>query len=346
MKTIKRSDGRKPRAAAMVAQETLRSIHFFSNLRGALRSLGLAGSEERMGVGAYLAATSRFQEYPLRVQILERTEGTARHIFRKVGKILPPDCMGTISPTPDKEWDRLAEALNEKFVFIPEWEAATKNGVARLDVAGDRIVRAIPEKSDGRVVKQFDEIEGRFACISGGRPWELGQHPRWLTMVQPEREKAEPGLAPPLNVQEWIEVQRLLKDRARLPIHLPEWEQLVVEHMAERDDRALKYVPALIQAWRTMCLIRSFQDEKNDGAKVLLATFEDLAAATLLAKKVFREGCWFPSSQKLLAKLPKLQDGTSVINPVTGKPVIYRRREKDDPAQYRLLFENVLTGVY
>jgi hypothetical protein len=339
MKIVKSSDGRKPGAAKSVAQETLRSIHFFSHLRGALRGLGLAGWEERMGVGAYLSATSRLQDFPLRIQIRERTEGTAAHINRKVSNLLLPDSVVTIRPIPDKEWDRLSEAPDEKLVFIPQWKMETKGGPARLEVTGDRIVHAIPRKSDDRVVEHFSEIEGRFACISSERPWEMGRHPRWLTMSQPEREEAEPGPAPPLNVHEWLEVQRLLQERARLPIVLPEWEQLVVEQMAERDDRALKYVAALMQAWRTMCLIRSFQSEKNNEAKSLQATFEDLAAVTLLAKKVFREACWFPSCRTLLGKLPKLQGGTRVIHPITGKPVVYTHNQKQDPAQYHLIFD-------
>jgi hypothetical protein len=324
------------RAAAL---DTLRSVNFFSHLREAFRSMGMAGWEGQAAVGVYFIAISSFQAYPLRVQIQERTEGTVAYILQKVEDVLLPGSVVTIWPDDDEKWSQFTEFPNEKLVIIPQLKITTKEGVARFDVRGDQIIRVVPKKTEDRVVNQFWEAAGRFACISSDRPdWSL-RRARWLTMTQPEREDVAPGDGAPVDIDTWQEVARVLQERARLPVVLPQWAQLIVEQMCERDDRAMRCVPALEQMWRTMCLIQSFQSKENDKAKVLNATFEDLAAATLLAKKVFREGCWFPSCKKLFVAIPGLPERTAVIHPVTGKVCVYKQDEKPVSAQHQSVLD-------
>lgn len=334
--------GMKHNAARDSALQMLRSIDFFAILRGALRSLGLAGQEEAMGVGVFFAAVSRFQAYPLRVQVREQTEGTAAHILRKVEKLLPPESVVTLRPTPDEEWDRFTEAPNQKLVFVPEWTVDSGAGTTRLDVRSDYVIQRIPVTEEERVVEQFAEVHGRFACISVARPWEWGRHPRWLTMEQPSARRRTTGvtLTPrTVNTRVWHEVQRFLQARARLPIVLPEWEQIVVEQICDREDGAVRNIPALLQAWRTMCVIQSFQAKQNDQAQFLQATFDDLAAASLLGKKVFREKNSFPSCKRVFQTLAKPQNSTRAINPVTGKFVVYKTVEKEEePTRWQPLF--------
>jgi hypothetical protein len=319
-------------AAIISAFGMLRSPNFFSLLREALRNTGLAGREVWMGVGVYFVATSRFQPFPFREQIQEMTEGTAPHIVRKTATLLPPGDLITIRPTSEKKWTQLAESPNGKLVFIPDLTLNTENGLARLEVTGDRIIRAMPVALDKRILVDFKEIEGRFACVSGDRPEWSARLSRWLTMRQAERQEVAPGVTAEFDLEPWHEVQSLLRQRARLPIVLPEWEQLVVEEMSERGDRVMRHVSTLLQMWRTMCLIQSFQSPENDKATSLQATFEDLAVATLLGRKIFREACWFPSCKKLFIRLPK-QDETRVLHPLTGKAVVYVRSKKVAPVQ-------------
>jgi hypothetical protein len=302
--------------------------------------MGLRGHEERMGLGVYFVATSRLQPYPLRLDFEERTEGTAAYVIGKVSSLLPAGHMVTITPEGNKQWQRLAEAPDQKIVFIPQWEGSTKRSDARVEVRENRLIRVIPIRRNERVVEQFDEIKGRFACIAVQRAWS--QETRWLTMVQPERQEAgmeSPSCLGKRETKKWHQVQRVLEHRAQIPITLPDWEQIVVEQVHERGDRALRHLPVVLQIWRTMCLIRSFQSEKKDGTGFLHATFEDLAAASLLAKKVFREGCWFPSCKKIFGKLGQSAERTAVMHPVTGKPVLYMSEKKQEPVRWAPLIE-------
>lgn len=329
--------GKKLEPETSAALQKLRSVDFFAMLRGALRNLGLTGKDELMGLGAYFVAVSRLQEHPLRVQVRERTDGTAVYVARKVGTLFPPDSLVAITPTDDEGWARLAGSPDNKVVLISEWEANTKARAAEVEVSRDQIIRRLQAKGEERYEERVETIKGKFAFISVARPFTPGRHPRWLTMKQAEGQQKPLGTIPNLgvaDVKNWCAVQRLLEERAKLPIVLPGWEQVVIEQMGERDERALRHVPTVLQAWRTMSLIRSFQSVANDKATELTATFEDLAALILLGKKVFSEACWFPSTRTVFGAVAKPGVRTSVISPATGKPVGYEVVEQQESTSW------------
>jgi hypothetical protein len=319
------SGGRDATAAAL---KILRSPDSFAQHQGALRGLGLAGWEVPLGLGMRFATASRFQSYPMRVQLLEETEGTTEYITKSIAPLIPPGDLLVMSPTDEKVWAQFAQSPNDKILYIPRMAMVTDAGMIEFDVQDDRIVRRTPERNNGRVVNETEEVKGRFVCISSDRPdWNL-RCSRWLTMVQRDGKAATQSWAPPPDPDVWHEVDRLLKVRAQRRIWLPEWEQIVVEQMCQRDDRALRHLPALMQMWRTMCLIRSFQKAEIGTGKSLVASFEDLAEAILLAKKVFREGAWFPPVKTVFDGLPARYVRTGVISPVTGKALLYERHEE------------------
>ncbi len=319
------------------AQNTLRSADFFSTLRSALQNLGLGGWELRAGVGAYVVAVSRFLPHPLRVQIQEQLKGTAAYIVETVGKLLRDQGVVTITPASEKEWERLFQSITEEIVFIPQWNT----DIAGFEVRQDQLIKKIPtmREKEKRIVVQVKIVEGRFACMSLGHPFTPYRPIRWLTMHQPEQQKSTPDHKVRFSdrdISRWLAVQTLLKKRsAAVEIVLPPWEEVVMEEICERDERAAYHIPALLQLWKTVCLIRSFQLDSNATAETLQATFEDLAVAMLLAKKVFREACWFPSPQKLFNRLGKDGNRTGVMHPLTGKPVAYECRvQKEEPPKY------------
>ena len=324
------------------AQNTLRSAQFFSILQGALQNLGLTGWELRAGVGAYVVAVSRFLHHPLRVQIQEQLKGTAAYIVETVAKLLREQGVVTITPANEREWARLFQSTDEEIVFIPEWG----KDIAAIEVRQDELVKTIPtmREKEKRTVVQIQIQEGRFACMSLGRPFTTYRPIRWLTMRQPEQQKSTPDHKANLsraNISMWLAVQKLLKKRSDVvEIVLPAWEEVVVEEICELDERAAYHIPAFLVLWKTVCLIRSFQFESNATAETLQATFEDLAVAILLAKKAFREASWFPSPQKLFNRLGKDGNRTGVMHPLTGKPVAYECRvQKEEPPKYESLLD-------
>jgi len=134
------------------ALDILKSHDFFSRLQGKLRSLGLAGWEIPLGVTTYFATVSRYQSYPLRIHIEERTKGTANYIVQSIAPILPPEDLIIMDPTDEQAWTRLEQSPNDKVLYVPQMIWETETEPFTIDVEDDRIIRQIPREEDGRVI--------------------------------------------------------------------------------------------------------------------------------------------------------------------------------------------------
>jgi hypothetical protein len=208
-KTTESSERRHAAGIAALRATGLNDV--FVQLRGQLRSMGMTGWVQRAALGAYFTAASRFQTYPLHVQIQERTQGMANYIVQKLDKLWPPGTVIRMGLATEGKKPRSGEPLNGKVVFIPDWEADTENGPVRIEVRGNHLVRVIPRKGKDRVVEDFEEWNGRFACISVRMPQGWNRGSRWLTMVEPEEKRVEEPTAGNLDrndIEKWHGVQK------------------------------------------------------------------------------------------------------------------------------------------
>ena len=313
------------------ALKILQSHDSFGFLRGAMTNLELQG-EEGLGIGVYFVATSAHQPYPLRLEIQERTAGTAKYVIDKVSKILLPGSVVKLDPASKEDWDRFGVTQHSN-VVVSQWRTEETDGsFIQLDVRPDGVVRAVGRRDDDadRVLVDSERVNGNFALLSSERYPVWPRPSRWLTMRQ--KEKAVSKTKPPLPLKDkdfavWREVQRLLKERASIQVSLPAWEQAVLEDMS-RDHNKAVHIPTLIQCWRTMCLLRSFQSHPQDNVKVLNADFLDLAAAVSLSKRLFREGKWFVSPTSIFTMISPVGERTGLLHPVTGRGVRYEHKRE------------------
>lgn len=331
-KGIKNAPEVKTKEVRTIALETLRSPHFFAQMRGAMREVGLAG-EETLGMGVFLVAASRFRPNPLRLLIQERTEGTASYIVRKVSQFLPPGSIVSLTTGDAEGWRRFVNDPQQKLVWVPEWNHWGNGGRPHFEIGKNQLARVTPVKRDERTIENREEIEGGFACISAEAPPEQNEQSRWLTLRLPRKAGADPDQERHIlprggaQVEAWHEVQRQLQERAHVPIVLPDWGDVVVEPMCG-DERVSRHIPALLQVWKTIALLRSFQHRYDERAGILQARFEDFAAAYLLARKAFWEGQWFPSPRGVFEKISPAIQNAALMNPVTGKGIKYQRQEQ------------------
>ena len=115
----------------------------------------------------------------------------------------------------------------------------------------------------------------------------------------------------------------MFRQRAELPMQFPEWQQIVIEAMCERDEKASAQVPTLLQCWRTMCVLRPNSTEREK--KLLQPSFADFAATTMLCRPLFREGQWFPSPKAVINKIGEVGIRDGAVSPLTGKGRWYER---------------------
>jgi hypothetical protein len=319
--------------------EMLRSDDFFAHLRTAIRGVDLE-REEHFGIGVYFIASSRILANPLRLAIYEKTEGNANYIVRRVAKLLPPETFVEISSGMGQSWGSFKDHPEHRAAYLPEGDGpGNDDNPVRFEVAENQLSRVASARRDGRVVEENQNVDGAFACISAQHRFAMSYNPRWLTMILdkpplPANPKSILMLGDmiPLTKKEiaqWHEVQRLAAKRVQQGIVLPEWTDLVVEQICN-DERRARHLPAFLQAWRTMCALRSLRSSEKEilPGNELRASFEDFAATSLLLRKVFREGCWFPSTRNIFEKVQPANQATGLIHPVTGRGIRYTHRGK------------------
>ena len=330
--------------------DMLHSLDFFTDLRTALGRVGLAG-EEGFGVGVYFVAASRFFQNPLRICIQEQTDGGANYVVRRVAKLLQPGSFVELPSDSVEAWNGFTKKPAQKVVYLPDGDGACgRENSIRFELAQNQISRVVPVTRDGRVVEKGEEVEAAFACISTDhRDWRRDSS-RWLTMLldKPPQQngpkaKAFFGHANPLSEERtvhWHGLQDLIQERAQRGIVLPEWADLVVEETC-KDERAARHLSAFLQAWKTMCLLRSLRLSEKEITRRggLHADFTDFAAAGSLLRKLFREGHCYPPTRNIFNKVSAVGEDVGFIHPITGKGIQFRHRSK--PVRWRplLVFE-------
>jgi hypothetical protein len=250
----------------------------------------------------------------------------------------------------DEDWSRFKADPGHKIVVVPEWDVNEREGI-RFEVEGNRITRVVRREQDDRVVETPDTIEAPFVCVAPSRPpWQnresLPDTTRWLTVrLPPARSRDARSKLDDDDIGLWTEVQRLLQLRAQLPILLPDWADVVIS-LSCRDEKSARHLPAFLEAWKTMTLLRSFRvDDEHKQREFLLGGFEDLAVASLLLRGAFREGRTLPSVNKVFDECFKNGEVYGVLNPITGRGVRYEPRTVPQPSEESVDLQELMESL-
>lgn len=127
------------------------------------------------------------------------------------------------------------------------------------------------------------------------------------------------GLQWRYSLKVWHEVQRALSERAKLPVETPPWFGKLSDFLSTEDVRCRRYVPAFVQACKTVCVIRSFQSDEAEvrAGGTLRITFFDFAVAALIFNNAFGESLGLENDQD--RQVCKVIERLSLRN--GGKPV-------------------------
>jgi hypothetical protein len=310
------------------ASELLASGVLFEHLRADLAQVGLFGEEEA-GVALFFLFASRFRRTPLRVALEEQTTGGAKYVVKAICKLLAPGtlCLGYSATA----WQRFKELPDHKIVMVSSWSALGWSAQCN----GDVFTRSTAAVQGDRIVKdERDAVRGRFVCVSSTVDYSDQTRGRWLRLKLPEP-KTQSFQSRGLDDQRgavWLEIQELLRQRASMDILLPDWADLFLAYAARRE-LAFLNMPAFLEAWKTMALLRSFQFDarwqRAKNAGFYIADFGDLAYAGAVMR-AFKEHATFPSLQPVFEAVFKGNE-LSVVSPLTGKARKYKFPSRSAP---------------
>ena len=91
------------------------------------------------------------------------------------------------------------------------------------------------------------------------------------------------------ELEKWRMVHRILAGRIGTKITFPKWFEQIAEQLFVGDLRVRRYFPAFVEACSTVCLIRSFQRDRNHSDGRLEVDFADFAITALIFDQVFVE---------------------------------------------------------
>jgi hypothetical protein len=310
------------------ASELLASGMLFERVRADLAQVGLLG-EEAAGVALFFLLTSRFRRTPLRIALEEQTPGGMKYVVKAVCQLLAP---GTLCLAfSEKSWQRFKEHPDYKVVMVSGWSALGWSAQCN----GEVITRSTASVQGDRIVPdEQDSVRGRFVCVSSTVDYSDQTRGRWLRLKLPEP-KAQSSQPSGLDDQRravWLEIQELVRQRASMDILLPDWSDLFLAYAARRE-LAFLNMPAFLEAWKTMALVRSFQFDarwrRAENAGFYVADLGDLAYAGAIMR-AFKEGATFPSLQPVFEAVFKGNE-LSVVSPLTGKGRTYKFPSRSAP---------------
>ncbi len=299
MKT--QSEMTKDKAPHNQAVTLLKSNRFFNELLKALDRGGLVG-EQQNALALFVIGVSRLMTRPLNAFIKARSSAGKNLLVKSVLRLFPRRCYVEITSASEKSWNYAGTSLQHKIVYLQERnERSEAVHPVRLLVSENRLVRTVTERVNGEFTTKTYVTEGPISALSTTTKAQLtiddeNRHISIWVDESPDQTKriAKGYLTPktPLSKQErrvWYKVQRLLETRAaNAKIVFPNWFPAIVDHIPDVGIRLRRYFPFLVEAVRTVALIRSFQRNLEDPDRIRVS-FADLAITAIIFDRVFVE---------------------------------------------------------
>lgn len=318
----------------------LGSHDFFGHLRQSLRQVGL-GQEVKCGLAAYLMAISPLTGRPLRWCLREKSKNGMLYVARKISKLLTPGTVGQIKN--EKGWQSFKNNPNGKIFLATEWKMTPPaDPKVSVELVGDTLYRKRTIWEDGRETVDTESVSGSFACISEHLPEDKNSRARWLTsyLKIPKTVGNQNNSENTQTFLVWQEIHRLLRQRGQLQVVLPDFQDIFIERVM-RDERIRDHIVAFLVTWRTVALIRSFQNGRLGKSKdgLVRADFHDLAIAIYILRNSFYQGRHLPVPQRFFDKIGVVAPDISLTNPITGSGL--RLRRIPPQKEWGSLFETV-----
>jgi len=321
----------KDAAAEEGALKLLRSPDFLNQVVSATRRMGVVG-EERNKLVVFLVGTSRVLEKPLCLFVKGPSSAGKNFLTDAVLSLFPESEWRSLTSSSKRSWNYLGEQLEHKIVYLKELnENAGPIHPVRLLISEKQLVHSVTVLQDGQFVEQKRITKGPIAAISTTTRdkvevddetrnlsiW-VDESPAQTTRIMEAALEKQRGLSEG-ELQAWHQAQRLLQNRAELPIGFPEWFKPIPQSVRNDEVSVRRYFPAFLQACKTVALIRSFKrsEEELQRQGKITVKFTDLAIATLIFGPVFAQSLDKASEQEFTTQ----QHVQRISARKDGKPV-------------------------
>lgn len=298
----RKSESSERSQAEKEALRLLTSPLFFNEFLRAIKKLGLVG-EELNALVLLVVVTSRLLPRPLSVFIKGHSSAGKNWLATRILRLLPKNAVAEITSASDKAWNYAKSDFRHRVVYLQERnEAVGAIDPIRMLISEGKLVRIVTGYQHGQLVTKKHVARGPVAAISTTTKnrLQIDDETRHISIWVDESSEQTRNIARSYarksrrltrrELRAWRTVQRLLARKARrLTITFPRWFRKVADLVFADDLAVRRYFPAFIEACRTVCLIRSFQDPQRVKNSKIEIDFADFAIATLIFDPVFVE---------------------------------------------------------
>lgn len=262
------------RHAKAKALKLLRSARFFNEFLLAMEKAGLVG-EQGNALVLLIVVVSRLLRRPLNVFVKGLSSAGKNLLVRLVLWLMPKCSVMEISSVSERAWDYSRSKLQHAVVYLQERnEAAGALHPIRLLISEGKLVRLVTRWVGGDLVTRRYVAKGPVASISTTTKdrLEIDDETRHLSIwvdesaqqtrqiVKSYRKKSTLSRR---ELKTWRMVHRLLEKRIGTEVDFPSWFDEIEDRLYVDDLSVRRYYPAFIEACRTVCLIRSFQSNRE-----------------------------------------------------------------------------------
>lgn len=269
----KRKSNNKLNREQRAALRLLQSPRFFNEFLAAMKKEGLVG-EELNALLLLIVVVSRLLRHPLHVFIKARSSAGKNFLVRLLLRLLPRHAITEVTSVSDKAWSYLDKDFRHTVVYLQEENEAVGNiQPLRLLISEGKLIRLVTAWKGNKRVTKKHTARGPVSSISTTTRHRLkiDDENRHISIRINESDEqtgqiiksyARPSEG--LSSHErrtWRMVHQVLEKRIGAEITFPDWFDKVADHVASiKDLRLRRYYPAFVEACRTVCLIRSFQN--------------------------------------------------------------------------------------
>jgi len=283
------------------ARKLLRSSRFFNKFLLAMKKVGLVG-EELNALVLLIVAVSRVFRRPLNLFVKGHSAAGKNWLVTRVLRLMPKSAVAEITSASDKAWHYSRSDFQHRVVYLQERnEAAGAIDPIRTLISEGKLIRIVPGYEHGkRVLKRF-VARGPVAAISTTTKnrlviddetrhvscWCNESSEQTREIVKSYTKKHE--MLSRREQRAWHMVHRLLAAKIGAKITFPKWFEQIAEDLFVGDLRVRRYFPAFVEACSAVCLIRSFQRDRNHSDGQMEVDFADFAITALIFDHVFVE---------------------------------------------------------